>query len=128
MIPYCKDTGVGLIPWSPIARGVLARPYNSRGETVRDKTDRFLQVLLRQKEDEIDKAIVDRVEEVAKKKGISMTAVATAWSLAKGCNPIIGLNSTDRIDEAVKNIKVVLTEEEIKYLEEPYMPKVVVGY
>jgi len=128
MIPYCQDTGVGLIPWSPIARGVLARPYGSRGETTRDKTDKFLNNLYRQKELEADKAVVTRVEEVAKKKGVSMTAVATAWSLYKGCNPIIGLSSKERIDEAVKNIHVKLTEDEVKYLEEPYVPKVKVGY
>lgn len=75
MIPYCNYTGVGLIPWSPIARGVLARPYGSRGATVRDKSDNFLQNLYRKKEDEADKAIVDRVEEVAKKKDVSMTGM-----------------------------------------------------
>src|SRR5689334_8584748 len=82
MIPYCKDTGVGLIPWSPIARGVLARPYGSRGATLRDSSDKFLKKLYREKEAEADKAVVDRVEEIAKKKGISMTAIATAWSLS----------------------------------------------
>ena len=128
MIPYCNDTGVGLIPWSPIARGVLARPYGSRGETLRDSSDKFLQKLYRDKEAEADKAVVDRVEEVAKKKGISMTAVATAWSLTKGCNPIIGLNSKERIDEAVANVKVTLAEDEIKYIEEPYLPKKITGH
>jgi versiconal hemiacetal acetate reductase len=65
---------------------------------------------------------------VAEKKEISMAAVATAWSLSKGVNPIIGLSSKKRIDEACANIKVQLTEEEIKYLEEPYLPKAITGY
>lgn len=122
MIPYCKDVGIGLIPWSPLARGALTRPWNSRS-TVRESTDRALHRLVRGRETESDKEIIDRVEELAKKKGVSMAQVATAWSLAKGDNPIIGLGSKERIDEAVAAVKVKLTEEEIAYLEEPYVPK-----
>ncbi|KKA21707.1 Aldo-keto reductase [Rasamsonia emersonii CBS 393.64] len=119
MIPYCQDTGVGLIPWSPLARGALARPWNSRN-TTRENTDRALNVLVRSRESEADKAIIDRVEELAKKKGVSMAQIATAWSLSHpGINPIIGMNSKERIDEAVAAIKIKLTDEEIKYLEEP---------
>ncbi|KAF1991853.1 voltage-gated shaker-like K+ channel, subunit [Aulographum hederae CBS 113979] len=127
MIPYCKHTGVGLIPWSPIARGVLARPWNDRS-TKRENSDKFLHNLIRSRENEVDKAIVDRVEEVAKKNGVSMAAVATAWSLAMGCNPIIGLGSKERIDEAVANIKFELKDEDKKCLEEPYLPKPIQGY
>ncbi|KAK3045281.1 hypothetical protein LTS18_014125 [Coniosporium uncinatum] len=127
MIPYCEYTGVGLIPWSPVARGVLCRPWGER-TTKREGTDNFLQNLIRKRETEVDKAIVDRVEEVAGKKGVSMTAIATAWSIRKGCNPIIGLNSKERIEEAVENSKVELTDEEAKYLEELYIPKAVTGY
>ena len=123
MIPYCRDTGVGLIPWSPMARGVLTRPWGSRS-TVREATDGALKFLIRSRETESDKAIVDRVEEIAKKKGVSMAQVAIAWSLSHpNENPILGLNSKERIDEAVASIKVKLTDEEIKYLEEPYIPK-----
>jgi len=75
MIPYCDYTGVGLIPWSPVARGVLCRPWGER-TTKREGTDNFLQNLIRKRETEVDKAIVDRVEEVAGKKGVSMTAVS----------------------------------------------------
>lgn len=128
MIPYCNNTGVGLIPWSPIARGVLARPWDSRG-TEREKGDGFLKALIRSRETEVDKTIVDRVEEVAKKKGISMAQVGTAWCLSKsGVSPILGMASEDRIDQAVAAVKVKLTEEEMKYLEEPYLPKAVAGY
>lgn len=125
MIPYCLDSGVGLIPWSPLARGALARPWDSRS-TLREETDKWLQNMVRGRETETDKAIVGRVEEVAKKKGVSMAQVATAWSLGKfGIMPIIGLGSMKRIDEAVETVGVKLTEEEMGYLEELYLPKAV---
>ncbi|KZF24948.1 aldo-keto reductase-like protein [Xylona heveae TC161] len=128
MIPYCRDTGVGCIPWSPIARGVLTRPWATR-DTKREKTDNFLKTLIRSRENDIDKAIVDRVEQVAKKHGVSMATVATAWVLSKsGVNPIIGLSSKERIDEAVKNAKFKLPDEDIQFLEESYLPKPVTGY
>ena len=94
----------------------------------------------------VDKAIVDRVETIAKEKGVSMAAVATAWCLSKeGVNPVVGLNSKERIDEVVAAIKVRLTEEEVAKLEvslsywfvmrqrltkgkEPYLPKRIVGH
>ena len=128
MIPYCRATGVGVIPWSPVARGVLTRPWDERSSE-REATDNFLKSLIRSKETEIDKAIVDRVEEVAKKKGMPMAQIAMAWSLRQsGINPIVGLGSKERIDQAVESLKVELTDEEAKYLEEPYMPKAVQGY
>lgn len=125
MIPYCLDTGVGIIPWSPMARGVLARPWNSRS-TTREGTDGALKVLVRSRETESDKAIVGRVEELAGRKGVSMAQIAIAWSLShpNEC-PILGLSSTKRIDEAVASLKVKLSPEEIQYLEEPYVPKAV---
>lgn len=126
MIPYCADTGVGCIPWSPIARGVLARPWGDRN-TTRDSTDQWMSLINRS--NDVNKTIVDRVEEVARKRGVGMATVATAWVLSKPLvNPIIGLSSKERIDETVKAIKFQLSEDEIKYLEEPYLPKNVVGY
>jgi aryl-alcohol dehydrogenase-like predicted oxidoreductase len=127
MIPYCKASGVGLIPWSPVARGVLCRSWDTRN-TKREETDNFLKSLIRKKETELDKAIVDRVEEVAKKRGVSMTCIATAWSIKQGCCPIIGLSSKDRVEEAVFNTNYELSDEDAKYLEEPYVPKVIQGY
>ena len=128
MLPYCADTGVGCIPWSPIARGVLARPWGDRG-TDREKSDRLLKSMIRGQENEVDKAIVDRLEEVAKKRGVGMATVATAWCLSKNMvNPIIGLSSKERIDQAVEAVKFKLTDEEAKYLEEPYRPKKIQGY
>ncbi|KAH0345587.1 Aldo/keto reductase, partial [Aureobasidium melanogenum] len=127
MIPYCKHTGVGLIPWSPMARGVLARPWSSRS-TTREASDNTLKALIRGKENETDEKIVNKVEEIAKRKGISMAAVAVGWSIAKGDIPILGLSSKERIDEAVENSKTVLSEEEIAELDGLYMPKAVSGY
>ncbi|KAL9593272.1 MAG: hypothetical protein Q9179_005981 [Wetmoreana sp. 5 TL-2023] len=127
MLPYCADTGVGCIPWSPIARGVLTRPWGDRS-TQRETSDPYLVKVLRSQETEVDKTIVDRLEEVAKKKGVKMAQVATAWVLKRNMvNPIIGLGSKERIDEAVAAVKVKLTDEEAKYLEEPYVPKEVQG-
>lgn len=127
MIPYCNDAGVGVIPWSPIARGALARPWAARA-TAREASDRYLQTQIRARETEVDKTIVGRLEEVAAKHGVSMTCVATAWCLGKGVNPIIGLSSKERIDEAVRNSRFVLPQEDARYLEEPYLPKPVSGY
>jgi aryl-alcohol dehydrogenase-like predicted oxidoreductase len=129
MIPYCLDSGVGLIPWSPLGRGMLARPWDSRS-TLRENTDDFLS-RLRGREQESDKTIIKRVEVVAKKRGVTMAQVATAWSLSHPrVNPILGLSSKSRIDEAIDVLQVKLTQEEIVYLEEPYLPKslVPVGY
>ncbi|GES66846.1 aryl-alcohol dehydrogenase [Aspergillus terreus] len=125
MIPYCLDSGVSLIPWSPVARGVLARPWASRS-TVREQSDIVLNMFIRARETEADKAIVDRVEELAAKKGLSMAQVAIAWLLSHPSEyPIVGLNTKDRIDEAVASVQVKLTPEEIQYLEEPYVPKAI---
>lgn len=79
-------------------------------------------------EAEADKIIIGRVEEVAKKLGKSMTQVATAWCLSKGACPIVGINKKERIDEAVEACKLKLSEEDIKYLEEPYEPRRRQGY
>ncbi|KAL9100209.1 MAG: hypothetical protein Q9163_004392 [Psora crenata] len=127
MLPYCRATGVGCIPWSPVARGALTRPWSDRS-TLREKTDDYLEALVRSTETDADKAIVDRVEEIAKKKGVGMAEIAMAWSLKQGVNPIVGLGSKERIDQAVEVVKLQLTDEEARYLEEPYMPKVVRGY
>ncbi|KAJ5138433.1 uncharacterized protein N7515_003281 [Penicillium bovifimosum] len=125
MIPYCLDSGVSLIPWSPVARGALARPWDSRS-SLRETTDIGMSMLIRNRESEADKAIIDRVEELAGKKGISMAQVAIAWSLSHpSMYPIVGLNSKARIDEAVASVHIKLTPEDIQYLEEPYVPKTI---
>lgn len=127
MIPYCRDTGVGLIPWSPIARGALSRPFKDRS-TVRERSDKTLKGMIRGRETEIDQTVIGKVEEVAKKHGVSMVTIATAWCLSKdGVNPIIGLSSKERIDQAVESVRFAssgkLTKEDIEYLERGYAPK-----
>lgn len=122
MIPYCKDAGIGLVPWSPLARGVLARPWTER-DSNRETTDIAMKLLVRMRESEADKAIVNRVENIAKAKGVSMAQIAIAWLHYHGTFPALGLNSPERIDEAVAALQVKLTEEEVKELEEPYLPK-----
>lgn len=125
MIPYCRDAGIGLIPWSPLARGLLTRPYKSE-PTFRQKSDIFSPYLIG-KTTEVDGEIIGRVEKLAKKKGVSMAIVAMVWCLEKGVNPIVGLGSTGRVDEAVDAAKKakegLLTKEDIGYLDEAYVPK-----
>lgn len=89
--------------------------------------------MIRDSETEVDKQIIDRVQELAEKKGVSMATLAIAWCLSKpSVNPIVGLNSNERVDQAVAAVKFVkdggLTKEDIRYLEEPYKPKVRQGY
>lgn len=128
MIPYCNHTGVGLVPWSPVARGALTRPYNSR-ETTREKTDAALNRMVRSLNDKADEEIINRVEQVSKKIGKSMAQVAIAWALTKkDVTPIVGLGKKERIDEAVEAIKIKLSDEDVKFLEEPYLPKKRQGY
>jgi len=127
MIPFCKATGVGLIPWSPIARGALARPFAQQKDSVRANSDAFLTMLVHDPAFEADRQIIDRLQEVAKKMNVSMTQVATAWSVSKGMIPIIGISKLERIHEAVKAVNLKLSEEDIKYLEEKYQPKEIQG-
>jgi aryl-alcohol dehydrogenase-like predicted oxidoreductase len=130
MLPYCRATGVGCIPWSPMARGTLARPWepNNGAPTLRATHDATLKGLMK-RDNMADKAIVDAVEEMAKARELPMAVIATAWCLSKeGVNPILGVNSIERIDEAVSAVKVVLTKEEVVKLEEAYLPKFVTGY
>lgn len=117
MIPFCNETGVGIIPWSPIARGVLTRPLSETSDRMSsDGYTSYLKLGQQPGDDEI----IKRVEEVAKKRGVSMAIVAIAWVLSKGTCPIVGFNKPERIHEAVQAVKFKLTPEESAYLEEPY--------
>jgi aryl-alcohol dehydrogenase (NADP+) len=123
MIPLCRDQGIGIIPWSPLARGFLAgnRTRDKGGETVRAKSDPYAQELYYRAE---DFTIVDRVTELAKKRGVSNIQIALAWLLNKPeiTAPIIGASKTHHLPEAVAALDIKLSDEEIKYLEEPYQP------
>lgn len=115
--------------WSPNARGVLARPWNSldKDASLRSQHDAALPRLYDQ-ESQVEKAIVDTAEQIARERDLPMAVVATAWCLHKETNPIVGLNSKERIDEAVLAAKTALTEDEIARLEAAYKPRAVTGY
>ncbi|KAE8138846.1 NADP-dependent oxidoreductase domain-containing protein [Aspergillus pseudotamarii] len=114
---FCQAEGIGLIPWSPLARGLLARPWNVKTDrSVKDaKTTKWFS-------GEQDQKIVTRVDQLARSKGCSMSAVAMAWLLRKGACPIAGLNSIERIESASEALTVRLTDADIRFLEEHYRP------
>ena len=119
MNPFCEAEGIGLIPWSPLARGLLARPFGEKTErSEKDvKTKKWFQ-----EADEQNEGIVGRVEELARRKGCKMAVLAVAWCLAKGVCPIVGLNSLERIERVSDAFDVDLSKEDLEYLEEPYRP------
>jgi 1-deoxyxylulose-5-phosphate synthase len=129
MIPLCLEEGVGLIPWSPLARGFLAGNRNAedRGETVRAKTDDFAQKLYYRPS---DFTVVDRLTEIATKRGVTNAQVALAWILGKPgvSSPIIGASKMTHLDQAIDALQLQLDESEIKALEEPYEPHPVLGF
>ena len=125
MLPLCADQGVGIIPWSPLARGKLARSWDET--TVRSETDGFGKTLYRQQE-EADRAIVEAVGAIAEERGVSRATVALAWHFAKGVTaPIVGATKEGHIAAAVAAMDLGLTEDEVARLEAPYLPKSPVG-
>ncbi|TFK55393.1 Aldo keto reductase [Heliocybe sulcata] len=125
LLPTLKLFGVGSIPFSPLARGLLARPLEQ--ETKRGATDKSVGRYVKVSS---TPAIISTVEEIARKKGISMAQVATAWSLSKDgvTAPIVGTTSLKNLEDIIGAVHVNLSEEEIKYLEEPYVPQAVIGH
>lgn len=117
---FCNDTGVGLIPWAPLAAGKLARKVEAHGSTERSKSAAELTVA--------DKEVVKRVEELAGKKGWTMSQVALAWVNKRVSSPIIGFSSKERMEEAIGARGKTLSEEEENYLEEPYVAKGIIGH
>ena len=129
MIPLCRAEGIGLLPWSPLARGFLAgnRRRGGFGETTRARTDDFAHRLYFQ---ESDFAVVERVGEVAAAHGTSHARVALAWLLHRPevTAPIIGASKMSHLEDAVAALDLKLSDEEIKALEEPYQPHPVLGH
>lgn len=119
MNKFCDETGVGLIPWGPLAAGKLARPAAHTGSTERSSGQKLA---------DQDAAIVDRVEEIAKKRGWPMSHVATAWINRRISSPIVGFSKVERMDEALAVRGKMLSEDEETYLEELYGPKPVFGH
>jgi len=124
MFPTLEMFGVGSIPWSPLAGGKVTRPISAQKETKRGDTDYFLENYSKYE------GVVDRIEEVSKKHGISMAQVSMAWVLSKPgvTAPIVGTTKMDNLKDIIGSLDVKLTEEEIKYLEQPYVPQAIVGH
>lgn len=129
MIPYCREEGVALVPWSPMARGFLAgnRDRKGGGETTRAKSDDFAEHLYYREE---DFTIAERVSEIAAERGVKPAQIALAWICRKPgiASPIIGATKMDYLDDAVGALEISLTEDEIKRLEEPYQPHPTLGF
>ena len=126
LIPICKQMGVSLMPYSPLAGGHLARA-TWESDTLRGRTDRVAKGKYDHMEQQ-DIKIVARVQELAEKYNCKMSQIAIAWHLAKGvASPIIGATKTKYIDDAVGALDIHLTDEDIAYLEEMYVPHPIIG-
>jgi aryl-alcohol dehydrogenase-like predicted oxidoreductase len=128
LLPLCQDQGIGVIPFSPLARGVLARkPTKEQEETFRYRTDSLAKSRYAQ-EDNL--TTVERVSEVAEARGIPMAQVALAWMYSKPIvnSPIIGATKPHHLEDALAALSVQLTADEITRLEEPYRPHPVIGH
>lgn len=124
MLPLCVDEGVGVLPWSPLARGRLARPWDT--STARSETDGFGGTLYQ----EDDRLIVERVQQVAERHDVPMAQVALAWVLAQPAvtAPVIGVTSLRHLEDAVAAVDLELSAEDLALLEEPYRPHPVTGF
>jgi aryl-alcohol dehydrogenase-like predicted oxidoreductase len=127
MLPLCRDQGVAVIPWSPLARGRLTRPFDTT--TARTETDAFGRTLYAHTAD-ADRRVVEAVQRVATRLGVPMARVALAWVLRKpGVSaPIIGATRLDQLDEAVAALSLQLSDADVTELEAPYVPHAVVGF
>ena len=123
MMPLCREEGIGIIPWSPLARGFLAgnRRSKSDADTERGRTDVFGHGMYYRPE---DFTVADRVAEVARERGVSSSQIALAWILSKPgiAAPIIGASKMFQLEEAVAATEIGLTDEDVMRLEEPYVP------
>ena len=127
MLPLCAAEGIGIIPWSPMARGRLTRDWSEA--TKRSETDQYAKTLYTATED-ADRKVVERVAEVAKARGVPRAQVALGWVLAKPgvTAPIIGASKPHHLTDAVAAAALTLSTEEIAALEEPYVPHKVAGF
>ncbi|MDX1495160.1 MAG: aldo/keto reductase, partial [Longimicrobiales bacterium] len=127
MMPLCREEGIGVIPWSPLARGWLARPETDKESTARGESDDFSARLYDFPEAD---EIIRRVGEVAKARGVSRAQVALAWLRARPgvTAPIVGATKMDHLEDALASVDLELSEEEVASLEEPYPPRPVRGH
>ncbi len=129
MMKLCQSEGVGVIPWSPLARGRLARPWDQKSSTERAGSDEFGKTLYAESE-ESDKSVVDRAAEIARQRNIPQAQVALAWMLQKPfiTSPIVGMTKPHHLDDALAALSVKLTPDEVTRLEELYVPHGVLGF
>ncbi len=127
MMGLCSDQKIGVIPWSPLARGKLTRDWEAK--TDRSESDEFGKTLYRANE-EAHRTIVQRVAELASKHGVNRAQVALAWVLAKSpvSAPIIGASKPGHLEDAVAAVNLKLSPDELKYLEDPYLPQATAGF
>jgi 1-deoxyxylulose-5-phosphate synthase len=129
MIPQCLDQGIGVLPWSPLARGLLAGNRTRDGErrTTRAGTDAFADELYGRPED-FD--VIDRVAEVAAERGVASAQIALAWLLHKPgvTAPIVGATKIEHLEDAIAAEQLSLGSDEVDRLEEPYVPRAISGH
>lgn len=125
MVPYCKEENIALTPYSALASGRLSR-LPGEGGTKRAEEDKYAKFKY-EKTEQQDNVIISRVAEIAEKRGVSMTEVSLAWLLTKVTSPVVGATKMHHIEGAAKAVELVLTKEEITYLEEPYVPHELAG-
>lgn len=129
MLPLCREMGVGVIPWSPLARGFLAggRTAPGEGNTERARTDEFSPRLYYR---EPDHAVVEAVSTLAKARGVANTQIALAWVLRNPAvtSPIVGASKLGHLADAIAALDITLTDEEAAALEKPYKPKPVLDH
>lgn len=128
MLPYCASESVAVIPWSPLARGRLARPADAATTSSRQQSDQYGRKLY-ERTQETDREVIDRVHHLAMQKGVPAARIALAWVLRQPgvTAPIIGATKLTHLDDAVAALEVELTDGDCQFLEEPYIPHVVVG-
>jgi aryl-alcohol dehydrogenase-like predicted oxidoreductase len=129
MLGLCLTEGIGVLPWSPLARGRLTRAWESQSSTTRSQTDEYGKQIYSGTE-EADKPVVDRVGEIAEARGITRAQVALAWLLHQPAvtAPIVGATKPYHLEEAVGALAIKLSEAEIEALEVPYVPHPIVGF
>ena len=127
MLPLCRDAGIAVMPWSPLARGKLARPANEAG-TARAQSDRLIPALYKRTE-AADNEVIDVVAAIAQERAVPMAQVALAWVLQKPgvTSPIVGATKPSHLADAVAALDLRLTSEEVDRLEAPYVPHPVMG-
>ena len=128
MLPLCAAEGIGVLPWSPLARGRLTRPWESQASTERSQTDEYGKLIYSHAED-ADRKVVDRLGEISAARGITRAQTALAWLLKKPAvtSPIVGVTKPHHLEEAVASLSVNLSDSEIEALEAPYVPHPVAG-